>query len=222
MNSASASFARQLLDFVARGVSFTFAGAVVTGSITANVLTVASVTSGTLQLGQIISGTGITAGCYISAFGTGTGGTGTYTVVTTANVGSIAITALNTATWGITGAGPQLCLALLTSSPTEGGNYTEASGGGYLRLSVARTDWAAASSNNDITAITLANTLTFANPSSAWGPGQVTHVGLFDSTTIGGGTLIASFELSTPMTVGINNPPTVQAGSTLGVLWKLD
>ena len=36
--------------------------------------------NGTLSLGQRLSGTGITAGTYISAFGTGSGGIGTYTL----------------------------------------------------------------------------------------------------------------------------------------------
>ena len=63
-------------------------GAVVTGSITANVLTVTAVTSGTLHLGQTIYGAGISSNVVITALGTGTGGTGTYTVSGTATVGS--------------------------------------------------------------------------------------------------------------------------------------
>lgn len=54
-----------------------------TGSINANTLTVTAVTSGTIKLYSTITGTGISAGTIITAFGTGTGGTGTYTVATT-------------------------------------------------------------------------------------------------------------------------------------------
>ncbi len=54
--------------------------AVVTGSITLTVLTVTIVTSGTLVVGQPITGTGIADGTIITAFGTGSGGIGTYTV----------------------------------------------------------------------------------------------------------------------------------------------
>jgi hypothetical protein len=54
--------------------------AVFTASISATTMTVHSVTSGTLSIGTILSGTGITAGTTITALGTGTGGTGTYTV----------------------------------------------------------------------------------------------------------------------------------------------
>ena len=51
------------------------------GSITTTTLTVTSMLSGDpIQLGQYVSGTGITTGSYITAFGTGSGGVGTYTV----------------------------------------------------------------------------------------------------------------------------------------------
>lgn len=43
-------------------------------------LTVASVTTGTLRVGQIISGTNVPTGTTITGLGTGAGGTGTYTV----------------------------------------------------------------------------------------------------------------------------------------------
>ena len=68
-------------------------GAVVTGSIAAFTLTVTAVTSGTLMLGQVISGAGVTAGTKITAVLTGTGGVGTYTVDQTQTVASTAITA---------------------------------------------------------------------------------------------------------------------------------
>jgi hypothetical protein len=54
--------------------------AVVTGSIAGTTLTVTAVTSGALVVGQTISGTGIVDNTVVTAFGTGTGGIGTYTV----------------------------------------------------------------------------------------------------------------------------------------------
>jgi hypothetical protein len=51
-----------------------------TASIATNVLTVTAVTSGTLAIGHTIQGTGIPDGVTITALGTGTGGTGTYTL----------------------------------------------------------------------------------------------------------------------------------------------
>jgi hypothetical protein len=61
-----------------RGVSSSAAS--VTGYISGTTLTVTAVTSGVLVTGQALSATGMTAGTYITALGTGTGGTGTYTV----------------------------------------------------------------------------------------------------------------------------------------------
>jgi len=61
------------------------------------VLTVSAVTSGTVAVGQLITGTGIAPGTYITALGTGTGGTGTYSVSPQQTVSSTTITAANVA-----------------------------------------------------------------------------------------------------------------------------
>lgn len=50
------------------------------GTIAGNVLTVTSITHGRLRVGSHLSGTGLPNGTTITAFGTGTGGVGTYTV----------------------------------------------------------------------------------------------------------------------------------------------
>jgi hypothetical protein len=55
-------------------------GAVVTATIAGTVMTVSAVASGALHVGQTISGVGVTLGTIITAFGTGSGGIGTYTV----------------------------------------------------------------------------------------------------------------------------------------------
>ena len=69
--------------------------AIVTGSISGTTLTVSAVTSGTLKIGQTIEGTGVTDGTIIKAFGTGSGGAGTYTVSASQTVSSTTIYALN-------------------------------------------------------------------------------------------------------------------------------
>jgi hypothetical protein len=68
-------------------------GAVVTGAIAGTTLTVSAVASGTLQVGQVIAGTGVTVGTTITAALTGTGGTGTYTVSVSQTASSTTITA---------------------------------------------------------------------------------------------------------------------------------
>jgi hypothetical protein len=73
----------------------TAVGAVVTGSISGTTLTVTAVTSGTLFLGQTIEGSTVTAQTIITAFGTGTGGAGTYTVNNSQTVTSRTLYGLN-------------------------------------------------------------------------------------------------------------------------------
>jgi len=72
-------------------------GANFVGSISGNILTVTSINSGAIALGQSISGTGITAGTTITAFGSGAGGNvnevGTYTVNINQTVASTTINA---------------------------------------------------------------------------------------------------------------------------------
>jgi hypothetical protein len=69
--------------------------AIVTGDISGTTLTVSAVTSGTLKIGQTIEGSGVTDGTIITAFGTGSGGAGTYTVSASQTVSSTTIYALN-------------------------------------------------------------------------------------------------------------------------------
>jgi len=64
----------------------------ITASISTTTLTVTAVASGTLTVGSPIYGTGVTAGTYITALGTGTGGVGTYTVSASQTVASRAMT----------------------------------------------------------------------------------------------------------------------------------
>ena len=73
-----------------------------TGSISTTTLTVDSVLSGTIAVGQAIFGNGIAQNTVITALGTGTGGTGTYTVsdsqtVATTTINSVSPPAVVTA-----------------------------------------------------------------------------------------------------------------------------
>lgn len=55
-------------------------------TVTGGGMTVGAMTTGTLVLGQTLTGTGITTGTKISAYGTGTGGAGTYVLDTAPTV----------------------------------------------------------------------------------------------------------------------------------------
>jgi hypothetical protein len=63
--------------------------AVFTGEIASTTLTVTAVSSGILSVGQRVYATGVTSGTFITALGTATGGTGTYTVGTSQTVASM-------------------------------------------------------------------------------------------------------------------------------------
>lgn len=71
-------------------------GAGSSSSITATTLTVGGTITGRFSIGDILSGTGVTAGTRITAYGTATGGAGTYTVSpSNSATGTIAVTASN-------------------------------------------------------------------------------------------------------------------------------
>lgn len=59
-------------------------------SFSGNTLTVTGVSGGALAVGQTLTGSNIASGTTITALGTGTGGTGTYTVSTSGNTGTSA------------------------------------------------------------------------------------------------------------------------------------
>lgn len=65
----------------------------ITASITTTVLTVTAILQGdVIQIGQQVNGTGVTAGTFITGFGTGTGGIGTYTVNVSQSASSTTMT----------------------------------------------------------------------------------------------------------------------------------
>ena len=63
-----------------------------TASISGTTMTVSAVATGTVLVGATITGTGVTTGTRIVSAGTGTGGTGTYTVSDSQTVSSTTIT----------------------------------------------------------------------------------------------------------------------------------
>jgi hypothetical protein len=90
-------------------------GGTFTVDLNGTTVTVSSATNGLLRIGSVISGTGITPGTFIASYGTGKGGTGTYTA-------SASMTTQNgiTMTFGDT-----FKIALYTSSATLSAATTE-------------------------------------------------------------------------------------------------
>lgn len=59
-----------------------------TASVSGTTMTVTAVASGTIAVGQVLSASGLLGGTTITALGTGTGGTGTYTISSSQTVAS--------------------------------------------------------------------------------------------------------------------------------------
>ena len=64
------------------------ASCIFTGSISTTILTVSAVSQGSLKIGTTIVGAGIPTNVIITALGSGTGGTGTYTLSSSLSIGS--------------------------------------------------------------------------------------------------------------------------------------
>src|SRR5271167_1469898 len=82
---------------VSNGIGLTGTAALsfaATGSISGNSMTITAVSAGTLAVGQGISGANVANGTVITALGTGSGGTGTYTVSISQTAASATINGL--------------------------------------------------------------------------------------------------------------------------------
>lgn len=135
VNLATATSFSSAANLIADGLGIEGAAAAsFTGSIATTVLTVTAVASGTLAVGQFVHGTGVTAGTYITALGTGTGGTGTYTVSASQTVVSEAMTSNQP---GVTY--DSVSGALVVNSGTTGATSTIGFASGTLATSLKMT-----------------------------------------------------------------------------------
>lgn len=111
------------------------AAATFTGSIAGTTLTVSATGTGLIEIGQVISGSGITAGTYITALGTGVGGLGTYVVSDSQSAGSTAITAKTpVVTYD------NISTSFLVTSPTTGASSVAGFGTGTISAGLKLTE----------------------------------------------------------------------------------
>ena len=101
-----------------------------------NVLDVSAIGSGTLRVGQQLTGTNITAGTEITAFGTGTGLTGTY--ITTTTQGAVAVSETITAVTPVVSYDSQSGAFVVVSS-TTGASSTISFGSGTIAVPLLLT-----------------------------------------------------------------------------------
>jgi hypothetical protein len=99
LSSAQNSLSSRTL--YAKAVTAKFSGSISGTTLTASfsdLLDKTNASVGSLKVGSVISGSGVAAGTYITAFGTGNGGSGTYTVNTSQTVSSTPMTVSSIAT----------------------------------------------------------------------------------------------------------------------------
>jgi hypothetical protein len=132
-------------NFLAAGVLGAYIASAYTGGISngsgaaGTVLNVTAVASGTIFIGQKISGSGVTSGTIVTGFGTGSGGAGTYTVNTSQLVG---------AATSLTGAA-----SAIASTPSTGDNSVNIATTAFVQNTVG-TLGTMASQNANAVAIT--------------------------------------------------------------------
>lgn len=131
-SATSFSNAAELMSIAVGLVGATAAS--ITGAITGTTLNVSAVSSGTIAVGQEIRGNGASSGTLVSAFITGTGGTGTYSVTNSQTITSGAMTAvIPTVTYdALTG-------SFVVASPTRGASSTISYVSGTLATSLNLT-----------------------------------------------------------------------------------
>jgi hypothetical protein len=104
-NTRASAFAMNPIATIGGGATFTdgpiaaefdvsVEATVVTASLSGTVMTVTGVTSGTVAIGQVYSGSGVTP-TTVTSLGTGAGGTGTYNMSVSQTVGSETLTGTN-------------------------------------------------------------------------------------------------------------------------------
>ena len=159
-------------NFLAAGVLGAYTSASYTGGISngsgvaGTILNVTAVASGTIFIGQRVTGTGVTSGTLVTGFGTGSGGAGTYTVNTSQLVGAGTI---------LTGAA-----SAIATTPAAGDNS----------VNVATTDFV----NTAVTAVTGSlGTLSTQNANAvAITGGTIAGASLYGSTITAGSFVVGS------------------------------
>lgn len=123
-------FASYYSGHLLRSTKFSGGPAVVTASIAGTTMTVTAVASGTLSVGSVLNSTYMLPNTRITALGTGTGGTGTYTVSPTQTLDSATVNAWgcfdNEVVGGPLGAIQGATPSFSTIGSREGVNFTTA------------------------------------------------------------------------------------------------
>jgi hypothetical protein len=112
--------------------------AAVTASLSGTTMTVTEVASGAISVGDVVTGTGISAGTTVVSFGTGTGGVGTYTLSAGATTEAAEVVSVFSPT-GVLGVGDFVTGTGLTAGTYIASLGTGTGGVGTYNLSASAT-----------------------------------------------------------------------------------
>ena len=203
---------------------------VFTGSTAGTTLSVTGITSGTLYVGQTITGSGLAANTVITAYGSGTGGTGNYTISVSQNVSSATMTATgwssqSPAVSGFSGQYSNLAITASSSSVAVTARYvTVATSGGTIQTlsnvnisSIAiNTTGANALDSGSLAANTFYSVYVIYNPTTATTAGLLSTSGT-SPTLPSGYTYYARFGWVYATSTSALTP-TVQSGNRVSYL----
>lgn len=199
-------------NFLAAGVlgaytSSSYTGGISNGSGAAGtILNVSAVASGTIFIGQRVTGTGVTSGTIVTGFGTGSGGVGTYTVNTSQLVG---------AGTSLTGAA-----SAIATTPASGDNSVNIATTAFVQSTVG-TLGTMASQNASAVAIT-GGTISGVTLSSITGLGTMASQNA-NAVNITGGTLSGVTVSGTNVGTNASGNRTIStstpAGGSSGDIW---
>jgi hypothetical protein len=162
-------FASYYSGHLLRSTKFSGGPAVVTASITGTTMTVTAVASGTLSVGSVLNSTYMLPNTRITALGTGTGGTGTYTVSPTQTLNSATVNAWgcfdNEVAGGPLGAIQGATPSFSTIGSREGVNFTNAANQSIIGELWAQREFTLIAIGTT-TASTLQSGIGTANPSA--------------------------------------------------------
>ena len=182
-----------------------------TASISGTTMTVTAVGSGTLALGMTLTGTGVTAGTTITAYGTGTGSTGNYTVSASQSVSSTTITGTSPTAITLSGAN-------VTGSASISATKSFAAGNGSLGAGGEVSTTSSLSATGTVSGTTPWIGIRNENATSGYGA-QTLIVDHGQNRSGGGATTAGNPQLNFESTRGTAASPTATGGGdTIGII----
>jgi hypothetical protein len=172
-------------------------------SSTSPIMVVTAVTAGFISIGDIVQGTGITAGTTVTAFGTGTGGVGTYLISPAQLVAPVSITTISTTlritavSYGRIAVGQTVYGSGVTGGTTITSFITGSGGIGTYGINTAqRLDSTSLVINDAVTFTTVSGSTSVTVSDTNHGSTTGSYVTFSGAATVGGLNLNGEYQLT--------------------------